>query len=163
MAKVKLLKAGFENYTGVIGTFQFEDGISEEMSKADADRMSASITCGLVQEDGSVDSLSPLDNMKTLRKQKIANNPESRRIKTDEDGDKSDADKSDADREPAKVQEQPGYDFTAESLEALIKEGGIKALREVADKYDVRGTQIAAIYSDLLAKKAAYEKLTAEK
>ena len=48
----------------------------------------------------------------------------------------------------------PGFNFTAEDLEAIADEKGMPGMRLFADKYDVKGTSIAGLMKQLLALKA---------
>lgn len=169
MPRIRLKQPGFEKYTGGIGIHNFTKGLSDEMSIMDAERFGSVMRCTVV-EDGEDTGMvpSPLSRIDSFRDKEI----EVR---------KSLAEKMAAQSEQATLaeikaayqdQKQPekpqsekntsvGFDYTEESLAAIADAGGIKGLREVADRYDVRGTSIGGLIADLMARKAVYEKAAA--
>ncbi len=46
------------------------------------------------------------------------------------------------------------FEYTAADLEEIAGNGGIKALRKVADKYHVKGTSIAELIKEVLEAQA---------
>lgn len=144
MAQIKLISNNFDTLTGEFGCFQFVDGVSEDMSMADAKRFAASMQVRMVV-DGVVTDINPSDTQ-MLADLKAVSMPV---VEASIVGEVAPV-------EPAPV-EALNYDFTQEDLEKLADDGGITGLREIANKYDVRGTAIAGIIKDLMAKKAASE------
>ena len=51
--KIKLIQAGYENFTGIFGNHAFQDGVSEDLSKEVFESMSATIGCEAIAEQGS--------------------------------------------------------------------------------------------------------------
>lgn len=149
MPKVKLTMKGFEDYTGAIGSYIFTNGISDEMSVPDAERMAGAMSVRLVI-DGEVTDINPSITQKLIdikdASAPVTPTPVFGSVETPQE------EPTDAPSVAAPL----SYDFTKESLEKLADAGGIPALREIANQYDVRGTSIIGLINDLVAKKALF-------
>ena len=136
MAKVKLIGKGFEKYSGVMGGHQFVEGFSDEMSSSDAERLGAFTRVRIV-EDGVVTAQNPSTTQKMVDQKGMSIAPKTAEI---------------SQPKAALVAVLPSFDYDLSTLEGIADEGGIKALREFADQYDVRGTSVSGIVKDLMAR-----------
>lgn len=134
--KLKLLQAGYENFTGLFGVTFFEDGLSvDDVPLREARNIAISI---LTQyEDGSDPNPA----------QGLLNNMDLEAKVT-----------TPGQFEPDVVETLPVPVVTKEDLEAIADKGGIKALRETAATYNVKGTSIAEIIKEILEVIEAQEK-----
>lgn len=131
--KLKLLQPGYESFTGLFGVTMFENGVSVgDVPLREARNIAISI---LTQyEDGSDPNPAQgvLNNM-NLEAQVVAPNSFETHV---EIGNK---------QAPALLPV-----VTREELEGIADKGGIKALRETASTYGVKGTSIAEIINEIL-------------
>jgi hypothetical protein len=128
--RLKLLQAGFENYTGQMGVTFFQNGLSvNEVSEQDARRMAV---------DGESMNVAQklLDSMHT---EAVVKNVDYA----------SDEPKAEVVPEtPAEVAPQAKH--TAESLAAIADEKGIAGIREIAEQFSLKGNSIAGLIEAIL-------------
>lgn len=168
--KVKLLDPGFANYTGHFGSVAFVDGVSEDVSDAEAQRMGSimrvevvgtgvnpSVTQTMVdtrnrnmEEIGGTKTLQELDAEAKAAAKKAAQN---RKKLESENGAKSGAEQNDG--VPVASPADLDWSFTADDLKALVAKQGIAGLRTFAEPYGVKGRAVKGIIEDLLAAKQA--------
>jgi hypothetical protein len=145
--KVKVTKAGFEGYTGYLGRTKFEDGISEDIPKIEADRIAIVMPCEVVSDDGE------------LFNEEIQNRDIEAPVKAPmekvseeelEEGKKVASEKAAAKDALGKAP-VPEKLYTEEELEEIADKKGITALREIADPMGVSDRSIAGLITEILA------------
>lgn len=157
MPKVKLISKGFENYTGAIGHNEFKNGVSVEiLSVNDA----KALGCSLRVADADTDE--PIGSTYDLAKNRSESTESLRQARIDQ------VEKANAEAEAklekekqeiqSKVAETLDFDFTRESLEKVADEGGIKAVRDIANQYAVKNTSINGLIDELMALKELKDK-----
>lgn len=134
MPKVKLSGA-FENLTGLMGRFEFKDGVSvNNIALEDAEKMGASMLiydAATGKQISRVLRFSESQNIPYVSKNQA---PEKEKPK------------------PKVEKEKPKPDYTREQLEEIADTKGLRGIRAFAEKYDVRGTSIIGIIDDLMLK-----------
>lgn len=171
--KVKLLDPGFANYTGHFGSVGFVDGVSEDVSEAEAQRMGSimrvevvgtgvnpSITQMMV--DTRNQNMEDIGGTKTLQEldaeakaaQKAAE--KNRKKLEDKNGPATGAEQNGG--VPVSSPADLDYSYTAEDLKALVSKQGIAGLRTFAEPYGVKGRAVKGIVEDLLKLKDTYAK-----
>lgn len=135
--RLKLLQAGFENYTGQMGVTFFQNGLSvNEVSEQDARRMAAVLQCETVDGESMNVAQKLLDSMNT---EAIVKNVDYA------------SDEQKAEEQPqAPAEPAPQAKHTAESLAAIADEHGIAGIREVAEQFSLKGNSIAGLIDAIL-------------
>jgi hypothetical protein len=165
--KIRLLDPGFANYTGQFGHVEFVDGVAEDVSAAEAERLASiiaienvdtgenpSVTQRLVDtlnksaEDLGISTAEVLvpvqpDPQPVVQDPEVLSAPQTT-ISTI-DGANSGA-------------KTLSYDFTSDTLAALADAQGIAGLRGFAEQYDVNGRSIQGIIDALLVLKDTFNK-----
>jgi hypothetical protein len=145
--RIKIVEPGWAGYTGIVGIVQFEEGVSiEEVSRAEADRIGATLRVETL-EGKQVNAAQTILDMYSNKA------PEERRTLTPE---------GEPQLPPQKkiesVEEPPAHAvariWTAEDLGELADQGGINALREVAEPLGVKATAIKALIEKILEAQA---------
>lgn len=152
--KIRILDPGFAGYNGLFGSVEFVDGLSEEISGAEAARLASFLH--VETEEGKNPSIT--QHMVETRDQNLADlgqapepvvpapvvpvKPESGSAPAPES---APVDKSTL-----------SYEFTEEQIDELVKTQGIAGLRAFSDQYGVNGRSIAAIVKELFDLKALY-------
>ncbi len=150
--KIRILDPGFAGYNGLFGSVEFVDGLSEEISGAEAARLASFLH--VETEEGKNPSIT--QHMVETRDQNLADlgqapepvvpvpvvpvKPESGSAPESAPVDKSTL----------------SYEFTEEQIDELVKTQGIAGLRAFSDQYGVNGRSIAAIVKELFDLKALY-------
>lgn len=150
--KIRILDPGFAGYNGLFGSVEFVDGLSEEISGAEAARLASFLH--VETEEGKNPSIT--QHMVETRDQNLADlgqapapvvpapvvpvKPESGSAPESAPVDKS----------------ALSYEFTEEQIDELVKTQGIAGLRAFSDQYGVNGRSIAAIVKELFDLKALY-------
>ena len=125
--KIKIVSPGWESFTGYFGVTEFKDGVSvEEVGVSEAQRLAANVS--IVTLEGKDPSAAQAIIDSRADEMPIVNTP------TEAEA-------------PATIV----MPHTREELEEIADKGGIKALREIAEKYGVKGKAITEIVSELLA------------
>lgn len=136
--KIQLIEPGYESFNGHFGVIEFADGVSvNEVSPLEAERL------------GSLVRVQTLDGKDPSAAQKILDtysNP--MELATTPVG------------EPEAVVASVSY--TAEQLAVVADEGGIKAIRAIAEPLGMKGTSIAELIGKILAASAAPAPAAAE-
>lgn len=128
--KLKLLQAGYENMTGYLGMTMFENGLSvADVPLREARNLGMAIK--VQYEDGT--NPNPAQNLLESM--------------NDEAG-KVEAPLADSE---TKSPRGGALAYTQESLEAIADKDGIKGLRAVAEKFNVKGSSIAELIREILA------------
>lgn len=159
--KIRLLDPGFAGYTGLFGVVEFIDGVSVEISAAEAERFGTILPVEVVggefegQNPSTTQKMVDLAKKNTeelgLREQALTQGqapapvvpPEPQApVQTESTG------------EETKVPTELSYDYTAEQLAELADKQGIAGLRAFTDAYGVNGKSIAGIIAAMLTLKA---------
>lgn len=138
--KIKLIDAGYEKFSGHFGTVLFEDGVSVNDVSDEQARFFASIL-GVRCVDDESDPGSNAQFQRALRME-----AQSVTYQTQAE---ADAQEKALNPVEEKVAEATSA-HTREALEAIADKGGIKALREIGDKLDVRGSDIKKLINAIL-------------
>lgn len=155
--QVKITDPGFAGFTGHFGTVYFENGVSEHISSAEAERLGCIVRC----ED--LDGVNPsatqrmvdiqhknLDELMAAGKGNVGASRVTEQVPT---GNQTVAKTTDQVSTPQG--KQPSLNFTREQLEALADKEGIAGLRNIGSQHGVKGRSIAEIISELMAIQAA--------
>lgn len=165
--KIRILTPGFEHFTGLFGTVDFEDGVSvDEVSKAEASRLGTILS--IEDADTGVNpsvtqlmvdlhnknteelGLRPVELLKVFPGEVADNQP----AVINQEGEST----SKVGLEAKEVRSELSYDFTAEDLAALADKEGIAGLRAFADQYKVNDKSIGGLIKKLLDLKAVFAK-----
>lgn len=165
MPKIKLTSQGFQNVTGLIGSIEFEDGVSvENISLREAERLGA-LTSVVDADTGEelnvgkgVETRLRANDRKT-RPSDTTSAPSTKDEESDADTDKdaqSDAGEStdvetDASNE-SEVEEPEVY--TEAQLGDIADKEGMAGLRKVAEKFDVTDKSVRGLIVKILQAQA---------
>ena len=148
--RLKLVQAGYENFTGEIGAYWFEDGVSVELiRRADRDRMSTAFQFEEVNDDGSTQPSGIAHRLVADAAERLGSFEPLQRQTEEEKTAELLAEKLKAKVAPTEI-------YTAEQLVALADKRGIKGLRTVADKWGVKHRSIPVLIEMILEKQAAF-------
>jgi len=129
MPFIKVTGKGWKGFTGFLGTSEFKDGVSvKELSDMEARRI-----CSFMYAE-VVDPKAPKPQPVTTPKAK-SQTPKAK---------------------PPKPETK--LSFTRKELEKVADEGGVKGIRDFAEPFGVRGSNIVEIIETLMAKKSEVEK-----
>lgn len=176
--KVRILDPGFLNLTGVFGRFNFTDGVSDEISQADAEYLGCIVRVEVVGGDDEGKNPSVTQQMVDRRdmelKEVMTTNPvaeaEARKAAEKALKDKQlkeSVKASIAANEEARQAKAAAevvdpatldYTYTKEDLGALVKKGGIAELRAFTESYGIKGTSVNKIITGMLELKEVYAK-----
>jgi hypothetical protein len=128
--KIKIVGAGWQGFTGYFGMTEFVDGVSaHEVSDIEAKRIAAVVQVETLEGTDPSAAQQIIDSR--AQPLILATTPVVE----------------------APVQDKPVMDHTAEELAAIADKGGIKALREAAEPFGVKGKSITEIIAALMALK----------
>ena len=152
MPHLKLVEPGFEKYTGLFGSVEFENGVSVDVvSIAEAKKLASVVRC---EELGTGINPSISQELVDERGLELSQRRQEMAKKVAADGGEKEPEKP-KNSEPTS---DPVYDYDLSDLEGIADESGIEGLREFASKYDVRGGSIKAIIDSLMARKEESQK-----
>lgn len=151
--KLRLVQEGHETFTGVIGAFEFVDGVStEEIPLFQRDRLACAFRMVEINADGSEQGAGPAERL--LRDRHIAVEPTAplaRQTVAEKDAEGLAA--------LLKGEKVPAL-RSAENLEAVADRMGIRGIRLIADGWNVRSKSIPVLIQMILA---AQTKFVAER
>jgi len=156
--QVKITDPGFAGFTGHFGTVYFENGVSEHISSAEAERLGCIVKCETLDGQNPSATQRMVDiqhkNLDELLAQgKGVVGADRAAVQTPESN-QTVAKTEDAGGE-TKPGVQPSLNFTREDLEALADKEGITGLRNIGSQHGVKGRSIADIIDELMAIQAA--------
>lgn len=143
---LRVMQEGYENYTGVIGVYDFVDGVSvQKIGLAARDRLAAAFAMVEFDEGEEPIPAGPAHRLATMSHVALGVVEPSER-QTDEE-------KAEEERLAAKLAAETAfnpaiYDF--EQLQKIADKGGIKALREIAEPWNVKSRQIGDLIQLIL-------------
>lgn len=140
--KVRIAISGWETYTGLLGGVPFVNGVSErDLTALELGKVGATIAV-LDVETGEQVGPSTIVNghiqAPTVRYSRDEGEQETKSIPVAEVIEEEVVDISDV------------HFYTKEELEEVANKGGIKAIRDIATGYDVRGVQIIQLINGIL-------------
>lgn len=179
MPQIRLLKKGFDNFTGFIGQVEFENGLSvESVSAREAARFGAAFPCETVDGE-QVGPSARLTQMKHEGARQLESHavvpetpptPESETDKAEAEAEgffeqpeedvEIEVETVEATEEAAEVVEEkaPSAGHTFESLAAVADKKGIAGLREVGAEMGVKGRSVNDLIDAILKKQAEKQK-----
>lgn len=156
--KVRIIDSGFANFTGMFGSVEFVGGVSDDISKAEAERLGAilRIECA----DTGVNP-SSTQRMVDVHNQNVS---EILRREAPMLAAKEAEAAAEAAAEAEKVAKVANaivksqavvtvcldYSYTEDDLDAIVKREGIAGLRGFSEKYGVNGRSIASMIKELM-------------
>lgn len=141
--KIKLIEPGYENFNGNLGQIWFEGSVSVgHVSYAEANFLSTIMRIADAETGNEVGML--LDQIAELDRPAT-----SVTYKTLADIQAEEAEGKGADSEV--VADEFEHKYTVEELEAVADKSGIAGLREIADKFEVKGTSIAKLIEGIIS------------
>jgi antitoxin component HigA of HigAB toxin-antitoxin module len=151
MKKIKIAVQGWECFSGMLGNITFKDGISEEIvSIKDRERIGGTIYVEEFDEENpDLPGEQVGSTVSILKIGDIAAEMEN----TLEYGLKE---SSDAEILVTKTKQSDRKIYPLEELEAIATEKGIKAIRELAVPYDLKGTSIQDLIDRILKAQDSY-------
>lgn len=154
--QIRLTDPGFAGYNGYFGNIKFEDGVSEQISSVEAERLGCIVACETLEGENPSATQRMVDvRNKDLEEfagtaHEVSNlSAQAAEQFGDQVGDQVQFVNSSA--------AKPSFDFTREDLEALADAEGIAGLRNIGSQHGVKGRSIAEIIEELLALKEAAE------
>lgn len=157
--KILLLDPGFAGYTGLFGVVEFIDGVSVEISAAEAERFGTILPVEVVggefegQNPSTTQKMVDLAKKNTeelgLREQALTQGQAPAPVVPPEPQAPEQTESTET-----KVATELSYDYTAEQLAELADKQGIAGLRAFTDAYGVNGKSIAGIIAAMLTLKA---------
>lgn len=157
MITLKITQKGFENYSGPIGVYMFENGVSIEPIPAnERDRLSASIECVEVDQSGKEVTAGIAHRLVADAKMRA---PVEKPMLRQSVSEKVEEQVSDAEKIMGNV--KPIY--SPEELDKIIEDGGIKELRGVAKEWNCKSKSIPALRQMILDAQEEYLKKHGDK
>lgn len=136
--RLKIVEGGWENYSDYFGGFKFTNGLSDDpISHSDAQRLGSWIRVEGVDDDRQVGEGVVQTDIVTKKAEVVV-----------AAGDKTPETVGAGENIAAKQMTR----YTREELEGIADQGGIGAVREVADKLGVKGRGINELIREILQK-----------
>lgn len=124
--KIKITQTGWAGYTGHLGQVEFADGISiDDVSRADAAQLSAIV---LIEDVAT--GKNPSDAQRIVDSYSDQAKVETPLV--------------------AETTVQLVSEYDQAQLEAIADASGIKGVREIADRFDIKGTSITDLITRIL-------------
>lgn len=145
--KIRVVEAGFENYTGMLGNVMFENGVSvSEPSGFDVARLTSlmrfenvetgeQVSPGIEYQQKFLDMEAPIVPINYLHEERQ---------------DEVIPEKIENPIEPVAQVEQSKKRYKREELEAVADTKGIHGLREIAEPMGVKATSISKLIEEIL-------------
>lgn len=133
---LKMVQAGYENYNGPIGAYEFVNGVSTVMiPRNDRDRLATAFQFVEFTEEG-VDEVEAGVAARMLRDSKVAAEETKTLARQTEE------EKQIEDASVVMIAEKPPVIYTRDELEKIADKKGINGLREIADNWKVKHRSI---------------------
>jgi hypothetical protein len=179
MPKIKLTSNSYKNFTGMLGTVAFENGVSVEApSSAEANRLAALTTCEIIDEEGNEGGQAGLgaamaasrgDSIPVLKTSERGT-PEPHQVEknaadvqvggdtkkeTEEEAlekQLNELTSNDPDQTsiPPEPESEPEKVYSKEELEQIADDKGIAGLRAIADPLNVKDNSIAGLIKEII-------------
>lgn len=128
--RIKLIETGYHKFTGPMGQVNFENGISEEITRREADALGASMRIEVLDDETYIGNVYE-------RAQEVSAPVQTPVV---------------AEPEPETVVESTAPAYTEDQLAAIADKEGIAGLRVIADPLGVKGVSIRALIDGILKK-----------
>lgn len=162
--KIRILAPGFENYTGYFGTIAFEDGVSEEVSGPDAQRMGSILHVEVVGTGENPSVTQVMVDTRNRNLDDIGGTPKTLAELDEEAKAAALVAKVEARAQAKKTTTAPegspvidltvlSYDYDKDTLRELVGKQGIAGLRSFSEPYGIKGRSVKDIVNDMLALK----------
>lgn len=133
MFKVRIDRPGYDKFNGTLGFVEFKDGISvRPLTDREIQQIGASIRLARVDTDEQVGL-----GVRIQQNRKMSAEVKKQLPKASE-----------------KKEEVKPLKYDRDKLDEIASEGGIKAIREVAKEFDVKGVEISKMIEDILEAQA---------
>lgn len=153
MKHLRVTEPGLSTYSGFLHCVEFKDGVSvEPLPRMLADRISASMQCVEINEDGTETQAGPAARLVTTDRALEAEVIEHPGVMTEDE--KLAEQKRVRDLAKKKVVMTI---LTGKELEAIADKGGIKALREIAKLWGVKHREIPELIKLILEQQVQYQ------
>ncbi|SUE95791.1 Uncharacterised protein [Ectopseudomonas mendocina] len=157
--QVKITDPGFAGFTGHFGTVWFEDGVSEHISSAEAERLGCIVKCETLEGHNPSATQRMVDiqnqNLDELLAQGKGVVGADRTVEQSPEqiagGQVEQVNQPVAKTEVTAVNPGSKPTFTREQLEELADKEGIAGLRNIGSQYGVKGRSIVEIIDELVA------------
>lgn len=162
MDYLKIVSKGWQGYNGQLNIITFKDGVSTEpVDRRIADRIAASVSVVRCNADGTEgEEIEPVGPQHRLISETLVRAAVTTSLATQSEADKAMEARLDA----ARVLTAPLETlFTREELEKVADGTGMKGLREVGDKWNVRGRAIPELIDKILAAQSEFLQLRNQK
>ncbi|QIG75614.1 hypothetical protein EVC20_043 [Rhizobium phage RHph_Y2_17_1] len=162
MNYLKIVSKGWQGYTGQLNIISFKDGVSTEpVPPRIADRIAASVQVVECDAKGKVPKVAVLVGVQhRLISETAARAAIATSLQTQTDADKSMEAKLDAARSLTAPVETL---FTRPDLEKIADDSGMKGLRDIGDKWAVKGRGIPELIEKILAAQSQFLQLRNQK
>lgn len=152
--KVRIIDSGFANFTGMFGSVEFVGGVSDDISKAEAERLGAILRIECADTGVNPSSTQRMVDVHNQNVSEILRR-EAPMLAAKEAEAAAEAKKA-AKVANAIVKSQAvvpvglDYSYTEDDLDAIVKREGIAGLRGFSEKYGVNGRSIASMIKELM-------------
>ena len=147
--KVKIVDPGFAGMTGMMGSVYFENGVSEEISTAEAERL------GCIFAIETLEGLNPSSTQRLIDTNNFSYD-EIVAVKSAPPAEQVEEKTEQVEEKPkAPVGVPADLSFSREDLEALADKEGIAGLRNIGSQFGIKCRSISEIIDELLALQAA--------
>lgn len=137
--RLKIVESGWETYSDYFGGFKFTDGLSDDpISYADSQRLGSFIRIEGVDDDKQVGEGQTQVEIVDHKADVVVAAAEHAPVTVS------------ADEAAAKIEGTLRYNRA--ELEAIADQGGINAIREIAEKFGVKGRGIAELIREIIQK-----------
>lgn len=155
--KVRIIDSGFANFTGMFGSVEFVSGVSDDISKAEAERLGAILRIECADTGVNPSSTQRMVDVHNQNVSEIIRR-EAPMLAAKEAEAAAEAEKvaKVAKVANAIVKSQVvvpvglDYSYTEDDLDAIVKREGIAGLRGFSEKYGVNGRSIASMIKELM-------------
>lgn len=145
--KVRIIDAGFAKYTGQFGSVDFVDGVSDDISQAEAARLGSILR---VEVEGTGKNPSATQLLVDSHNKNLEQMGIKRPVFVEP---KVEAEQPKPGKQEKAVRQEAvhlDYSFTEDDLAALVRKEGIAGLRTFAEPFDVNGRSIAGMVRELM-------------
>lgn len=155
--KVRIIDSGFANFTGMFGSVEFVGGVSDDISKAEAERLGAILRIECADTGVNPSSTQRMVDVHNQNVSEILRR-EAPMLAAKEAEAAAEAEKvakvakvaNAIVKSQAVVPVGLDYSYTEDDLDAIVKREGIAGLRGFSEKYGVNGRSIASMIKELM-------------
>lgn len=154
MNYLRIESKGFAGYTGYLGQIEFKDGVSvDPVPEVFANRLAASMQMMNVDADGN--EIGPAGVAHKLVAESANRAPVANRLDRQSNSDRRDEEL----RDHLRAQKPPvDHFYTGEELEKVVEKDGIKGLRDIGDRWNVRDRSIPGLIQQIIGAQTQFIK-----